>query len=63
MASAIGCAPRNAGGGQGARRGSLGSGGTGSKGAGARNDRQPASAPQGAMAMALASARSGRGNR
>jgi uncharacterized protein len=60
-------APRNAGGGSGARRGSLGSGpGTGSKGAGARsarNDRQPASTPQGAMAMALASARSGRGNR
>ncbi len=52
-----------AGGGQGARRGGPGSGGTGSKGAGGRNDRQPASVPQGAMAMALASARSGRGNR
>jgi len=57
-----------AGSGQSARRGSPGSGnpgsgGAGSKGAGARNDRQPASPAPSAMAMALASARSGRGNR
>jgi uncharacterized protein len=51
------------GGGADSRRASPGSGGTGSNGGAGRRDRQPAAGPQSAMAMALASARKGSGNR
>ena len=52
-----------AGNGQVLRRGSPGTGGAGGNGAAAPRDRQPAAQPEGAMAMALAAARNGRGGR